>query len=124
MLKLFALSDADRLREEDPFTGHWTSIAPTRLIGLLVLTACSPQPPDTQAPIPDARPDILVIVLDDLGVVDKLIEQGIVSATSGTMFLSTAMGDAEEAHLTAGFEAAPEKMALSTARPKPSRAMG
>lgn len=30
----FALSEAERLREEDPFTGGWTSIAPTRLIAL------------------------------------------------------------------------------------------
>lgn len=29
-----ALSEADRLREEDPFTSQWTSIAPTRIIGL------------------------------------------------------------------------------------------
>jgi glutamate-1-semialdehyde 2,1-aminomutase len=35
-----------------------------------------------------------------------LLEQGIVTATSGTMFLSTAMGAAEEAHLASGFEAA------------------
>lgn len=27
-----ALADADRLREEDPYTGAWTSIAPTRLV--------------------------------------------------------------------------------------------
>jgi N-formylglutamate amidohydrolase len=30
----FALSEADRLREEDPFTGGWTAVAPTRLIAL------------------------------------------------------------------------------------------
>ena len=30
---LMALSDADRLREEDPFTAEWTTIAPTRVIG-------------------------------------------------------------------------------------------
>jgi N-formylglutamate deformylase len=29
---LTALSDADRLREEDPYTGEWTKVAPTRLI--------------------------------------------------------------------------------------------
>ena len=29
-----ALSEADRLREEDPFTGTWTGVAPTRLIAL------------------------------------------------------------------------------------------
>jgi N-formylglutamate deformylase len=28
----FAISEADRLREEDPFTGGWTSIAPTRIV--------------------------------------------------------------------------------------------
>jgi hypothetical protein len=27
------LSDAERLREEDPFTGRWTEVAPTRVIG-------------------------------------------------------------------------------------------
>jgi hypothetical protein len=30
---LMALSDAERLREEDPFTAEWTTIAPTRLVG-------------------------------------------------------------------------------------------
>jgi N-formylglutamate deformylase len=29
-----ALSDQDRLREEDPFTGGWTQFAPTRLVGM------------------------------------------------------------------------------------------
>ena len=29
-----AISDKDRLREEDPFTGEWTHVAPTRIIGL------------------------------------------------------------------------------------------
>ncbi|MGC1274732.1 MAG: N-formylglutamate amidohydrolase [Planctomycetaceae bacterium] len=29
---LLALTDAERLREEDPFTGRWTSIAVTRLV--------------------------------------------------------------------------------------------
>lgn len=29
-----ALSDSERLREEDPFTGEWTHMAPTRLVGL------------------------------------------------------------------------------------------
>ena len=28
-----ALSDADRLREEDPYTGAWTQVAPVRLVG-------------------------------------------------------------------------------------------
>ncbi len=31
---LLALSDEDRLREEDPHTGLWTSVAPTRIVGL------------------------------------------------------------------------------------------
>lgn len=31
---LLALSQTDRLREEDPFTGLWTSVAETRFIGL------------------------------------------------------------------------------------------
>ncbi|UCF32752.1 MAG: N-formylglutamate amidohydrolase [Phycisphaerales bacterium] len=31
--KVMALSDAERLREEDPFTGRWTAIAPTRVVG-------------------------------------------------------------------------------------------
>ncbi len=30
---LFKLEGAGRLREEDPFTGRWTSLAPTRVIG-------------------------------------------------------------------------------------------
>lgn len=30
--QLFALSDEERLREEDPFTGKWTTVAPTRII--------------------------------------------------------------------------------------------
>lgn len=29
---LLAVSEADRLREEDPFTGAWTEVAPTRLV--------------------------------------------------------------------------------------------
>lgn len=29
-----AISEGDRLREEDPFTGAWTGVAPTRLVGL------------------------------------------------------------------------------------------
>ncbi len=29
---LFAISEADRLREEDPYTGIWTAIAPTTII--------------------------------------------------------------------------------------------
>ena len=28
-----ALGDAERLREEDPFTGEWTQAAPTRVVG-------------------------------------------------------------------------------------------
>ena len=32
--RLLALDEAGRLREEDPFTGTWTDIAPTRVIGL------------------------------------------------------------------------------------------
>ncbi|MFC1761656.1 N-formylglutamate amidohydrolase [Planctomycetota bacterium] len=28
-----ALNDAERLREEDPFTGQWTKVAPTRVVG-------------------------------------------------------------------------------------------
>jgi len=31
---IFALDEATQLREEDPFTGQWTTIAGTRLIGL------------------------------------------------------------------------------------------
>jgi N-formylglutamate amidohydrolase len=34
MAALTALGDADRLREEDPYTGAWTSLAPTRLVAL------------------------------------------------------------------------------------------
>lgn len=30
----FAISAEDRLREQDPFTATWTSIAPTRIVGL------------------------------------------------------------------------------------------
>ena len=30
---LFALDPQERLREEDPFTGEWTAIAPSRIIG-------------------------------------------------------------------------------------------
>ncbi len=33
--KLIALGEAERLREEDPFTGVWTSIAPTRVTGVV-----------------------------------------------------------------------------------------
>jgi N-formylglutamate amidohydrolase len=32
--ELLALSDSDRLREEDPFTSEWAAIADTRIIGL------------------------------------------------------------------------------------------
>jgi N-formylglutamate amidohydrolase len=31
---LLALSDQERLREEDPFTGKWTAVATTRVVGL------------------------------------------------------------------------------------------
>jgi len=34
LLPRFALSESDRLREEDPRTGDWTSVAPTRLTAL------------------------------------------------------------------------------------------
>jgi len=34
LLEHTALDDAGRLREEDPYTGLWTGIAPTRVIGL------------------------------------------------------------------------------------------
>ena len=33
VLRLLALEDEDRRREEDPYTGLWTSAAPTRMIG-------------------------------------------------------------------------------------------
>ena len=29
-----AIRESDRLREEDPYTGIWTDVAPTRIIGL------------------------------------------------------------------------------------------
>ena len=32
--KILALTDAERLREEDPFTAIWTEVAETRIIGL------------------------------------------------------------------------------------------
>ena len=32
---LTALSDAERLREEDPYTGRWTAVAGTRVVGLV-----------------------------------------------------------------------------------------
>ena len=34
VLELLEISESDRLREEDPFTGEWTSIAETQIIGL------------------------------------------------------------------------------------------
>ena len=34
LIDLLAIEESDRLREEDPFTGMWTSIAPTRIVGL------------------------------------------------------------------------------------------
>jgi hypothetical protein len=32
--RYLALGEADRLREEDPFTGRWTVVAPTQVVGL------------------------------------------------------------------------------------------
>ena len=34
LVRRFALEDAGRLREEDPHTGQWACVAPTRVIGL------------------------------------------------------------------------------------------
>lgn len=34
VLAQMALGEPERRREEDPFTGHWTDIAPTQIIGL------------------------------------------------------------------------------------------
>ena len=34
LVPLFHISETDRLREEDPFTAEWTTIAPTRVVGL------------------------------------------------------------------------------------------
>ena len=33
VLDLMSIPEADRLREEDPFTGDWTAVAPTRVVG-------------------------------------------------------------------------------------------
>lgn len=33
ILALMKITEADRLREEDPFTGDWTAVAPTRVVG-------------------------------------------------------------------------------------------
>lgn len=33
ILDLMNITEADRLREEDPFTGDWTAVAPTRVVG-------------------------------------------------------------------------------------------
>lgn len=33
--ELLSLTDDQRLREEDPFTGEWTAVAPTRVVGLV-----------------------------------------------------------------------------------------
>ncbi len=33
VLDLMSISEADRLREEDPFTADWTEVAPTRVVG-------------------------------------------------------------------------------------------
>ena len=33
VVRQYALDDLSRLREEDPFTGEWTQVAPTRIIG-------------------------------------------------------------------------------------------
>ena len=30
---IMVLAEADRLREEDPHTGRWATVAPTRLVG-------------------------------------------------------------------------------------------
>ncbi len=34
VLRRMAISEPDRLREEDPFTGRWTTMAPTQVVGL------------------------------------------------------------------------------------------
>ena len=34
IVRLMALDESGRLREEDPYTGGWTEVAPTRIIGL------------------------------------------------------------------------------------------
>ena len=34
VMRFMALDEVSRLREEDPFTGRWTEIAPTRVVGL------------------------------------------------------------------------------------------
>ncbi len=34
IVSMFALNDAERLREEDPETGRWAEVAPTRIVGL------------------------------------------------------------------------------------------
>lgn len=34
LIPLMALNEAERLREEDPYTGGWTAVADTRLVGL------------------------------------------------------------------------------------------
>lgn len=34
LVDLLAIRPAERLREEDPYTGDWTSVAPTRIVGL------------------------------------------------------------------------------------------
>lgn len=34
LAEYMSLDDAGRLREEDPFTGQWTKVAPTRVVGL------------------------------------------------------------------------------------------
>ena len=33
LMRYLSLGDSTRLREEDPFTGLWTKIAPTQVIG-------------------------------------------------------------------------------------------
>ena len=33
VLDLMSIPEANRLREEDPFTGDWTAVAPTRVVG-------------------------------------------------------------------------------------------
>jgi N-formylglutamate deformylase len=34
LVEFYAIGESDRLREEDPYTGNWTRIAPTRIVGL------------------------------------------------------------------------------------------
>jgi hypothetical protein len=34
LVDLYAIGEGERLREEDPYTGQWTTVAPTRIVGL------------------------------------------------------------------------------------------